>query len=82
MLPDFLCMPKEISQYLSQTSSIHQEKMNSLERALVEYKRIQKERCDSLADYERAAHHVCAHATVDAHGLKENDCHASVASSR
>ena len=62
MSPDFLRMPQEIKDYLSQATSgnIHQEEMSSLEQALVDtdvlyMTRIQKERFDSLADYERAA---------------------------
>ncbi len=62
MSPDFLCMPQEIKDYLNQASSgnILQEEMSSLEQALVDtdvlyMTRIQKERFDSLADYERAA---------------------------
>ena len=63
MSPDFLRMPQEIKYYLNQAScdNINQEEMSSLERAsvytdLLYMTRIQKERFDSLADYELVAH--------------------------
>ena len=62
MSPDFLRIPQEIKNYLNQASSgnIDQEEMSSLEQALVYtdllyMTRIQKERFDSLVDYELVA---------------------------
>ena len=63
MSPDFLRMPQEIKDYLSQASSdnIHQEEMSSLEQALVDTNalymtHVQKELFNSLASYERVVH--------------------------
>ena len=63
MSPDFLRMPQQIKNYLSQTScgNIHQEEMSPLEQSIVDTNalymtHVQKELFNSLASYERAVH--------------------------